>query len=99
MSKTITKSAKTSYIQAKIQPELKEQVEAIFEKLGLSSSQAISMFYNQVLLQNGIPFEVKIPQATLTLADIFNDSEQGDQSISEEEMAKWWNDHKAKIKR
>ena len=99
MSKTITKSAKTSYIQAKIQPELKEQVEAIFEKLGLSSSQAISMFYNQVLLQNGIPFEVKIPQANITLADIFNDSEQSSQNISEEEMAKWWNANKGKIKR
>jgi DNA-damage-inducible protein J len=99
MSKTITKPAKTSYIQAKIQPELKEQVEAIFEKLGLSSSQAISMFYNQVLLQNGIPFEVKIPQANITLADIFNESEQSSQNISEEEMAKWWNANKGKIKR
>lgn len=96
MTKTI---AKTSYIQAKIQPELKEKVEQIFEKLGLSSSQAISMFYNQVLLQNGIPFEVKIPQASITLADIFNDSEHGNQTISKEEMVKWWNNNKGKIKR
>jgi DNA-damage-inducible protein J len=53
--------AKSAMIRARIEPELKEQVESIFEKLGLSASEAISVFYRQVKLQKGLPFDVKIP--------------------------------------
>lgn len=50
-----------STVRARVDGELKQETEAIFKKLGLSTSQAIVMFLNMVKLQNGIPFEVKIP--------------------------------------
>ena len=42
-------------------PELKSHVEGIFGSLGLNPSQAIVMFYRQVELHNGLPFDVKLP--------------------------------------
>ncbi len=52
---------KNAIINARIESELKVDVEAILKKLGLSATQAISMFYQQIKLHNGIPFAVKIP--------------------------------------
>jgi len=57
---------KTSTISARIDPDLKQRVERVFRELGLTSSQAITLFYKQVELQQGLPFVVKIPnEATL----------------------------------
>ena len=52
---------KTSTISARIDPELKNKAERVFKELGLSSSQAITLFYKQVELQQGLPFIVRIP--------------------------------------
>ena len=53
----------TTTINARIDVESKEQAQGILAKLGLSMSGAIDMFFKQVVLHNGIPFEViKIPQ-------------------------------------
>ena len=48
-------------IRARTEPELKNTVERIFETLGLSCSEAINLFFRQVKLRKGLPFEVKIP--------------------------------------
>jgi DNA-damage-inducible protein J len=53
--------SKTATIRARTEPKLKKDVEIIFEKLGLSSTEAINIFYKQVRLRKGIPFEVRIP--------------------------------------
>jgi DNA-damage-inducible protein J len=53
--------AKTSVIRARIEPELKNEVEDIFDKLGLSTTEAVTLFYHQVKLRRGLPFEVAIP--------------------------------------
>ena len=52
---------KTSTISARIDPDLKDKVERVFKELGLTSSQAITLFYKQVELQQGLPFVVRIP--------------------------------------
>ncbi len=52
---------KTSTISARINPSLKKKAEEVFKELGLTSSQAITLFYRQVELQQGLPFAVKIP--------------------------------------
>ena len=54
-------ATKTSNLYARIEPELKEQAEAILGSLGIPASNAITMFYKQIVLQRGIPFEVKLP--------------------------------------
>jgi DNA-damage-inducible protein J len=53
--------AKTAVISARIDPALKRNAERIFGELGLTTSQAITLFYRQVDLQRGLPFSVKIP--------------------------------------
>lgn len=52
---------KTAVISARIDPELKHSAERIFKELGLTTTQAITLFYKQVELQSGLPFSVKIP--------------------------------------
>jgi len=52
---------KTETVRARIQPELKNRAEDVFHRLGLTATQAIIMFYKQVELRNGLPFEVVIP--------------------------------------
>lgn len=63
--------SKTAVIKARIEPELKMEVDRIFQTLGLSTTEAVTLFYRQVLLRNGLPFEVAIPnEVTLhTFAD------------------------------
>jgi len=59
---------KTSTISARIDPELKGRVEQVFRDLGLTTAQAITLFYKQVELQHGLPFSVKIPTETTVKA-------------------------------
>jgi len=54
--------ARTSNVFARIEPELKEQAEGILIQLGIPMSSAIGMFLRQVVLQRGIPFDIKLPQ-------------------------------------
>ena len=55
---------KTSTIRARIEPELKDKAEHIFQQLGLTTTQAITLFYKQVELKKGLPFDVAIPNET-----------------------------------
>ena len=54
-----------------MEPDLKDKVEYIFRKLGLTTTQALTLFYRQVELRNGLPFDVAIPNETTrrTLTD------------------------------
>ena len=55
--------ARTSNIFARVEPEIKEQAELVLEQLGIAMSNAIGLFLRQVVLQRGIPFELKLPQS------------------------------------
>ncbi|MCI0692448.1 type II toxin-antitoxin system RelB/DinJ family antitoxin [candidate division KSB1 bacterium] len=55
---------KSAVIHASINPKLKAEAEVIFEKLGLSISEAITLFYQQVKLAKGLPFEIRVPNKT-----------------------------------
>lgn len=55
--------AKTAYITARIEPKLKASAEGVLQKLGMSTSEAITVFLRQVTLRRGLPFEVRIPNA------------------------------------
>lgn len=52
---------KVAMVNARIEPKLKLQAEIILHKVGLTSAEAVRLFYMQVCLHNGLPFEVKIP--------------------------------------
>ncbi len=53
---------KTAIIKARIDVDLKKEIEIIFHELGLNASVAINLFYQQVRLRHGLPFNVNIPQ-------------------------------------
>jgi len=52
---------KSAFIRARIEPELKEEVIDILQTLGLSLTEAITLFFKMIKLNRGLPFEVKIP--------------------------------------
>lgn len=66
---------KTSTVRARIKPDLKGKAEQVFHKLGLTATQAITLFYKQVEMRNGLPFDVVIPNET-TLRT-FNETDAG----------------------
>ena len=66
---------KTAMVRARVQPDLKDHAETVFHRLGLNATQAITMFYRQVELRNGLPFDIVIP--TLTTKRTFDASEAG----------------------
>ncbi len=64
---------KTSTIRARIEPNLKDKAEQIFRELGLTTTQAIILFYKQVELKNGLPFDIAIPNKVTQ--QTFNDTD------------------------
>ena len=55
-------ATKTANLYARIEPDVKEQAESILSTLGIPVSSAINMFYKQIILNRGLPFDVKIPR-------------------------------------
>ena len=55
--------AKSKMIRARVEPALKHDAEAVLGKLGMSPTEAITLFYKQVTLYRGLPFPVRIPNA------------------------------------
>jgi DNA-damage-inducible protein J len=55
--------AKTAMINARIEPKLKKEVEGILHRLGLNTTQAVSLFFRNVKNYRGLPFEVRLPNA------------------------------------
>ena len=62
-NKMLYMAAKSANLYARIEPDVKEKAESILSTLGIPASSAINMFYKQIILQRGLPFEVKIPSA------------------------------------
>ena len=67
--------SKTAMVRARVEPKLKSRAEKVFHRLGLNATQAITIFYKQVKLRNGLPFDVVVP--TPTTQRTFADSEAG----------------------
>ena len=59
-------AVKTANVTARIQPNIKEQAEAILDRLGIPVSVFIDMTYRQVLLRDGVPFSLDIPDKFAT---------------------------------
>ncbi len=55
--------AKTEMIRARVEPELKREAEELFSVLGMSATEAITLFYRQVTMHRGLPFDVRVPNA------------------------------------
>lgn len=79
--------ANTSAVYARIDNELKDSAESILSKLGITPSSAIQMLYSQIVLRNGIPFELKLPDskplsvATMSREQLDTELQKGIDSI------------------
>lgn len=77
---------KSAVVNARMETELKADVEAIFKQLGMNTTQAITMFFEQVRLHRAVPFPIKLPnEETL---EAMNDAlaDKNMESISMEEL-------------
>jgi len=52
---------KTEVVHTRVRPDLKHSVEAVLSKVGLSTTEAVSLFFHQIVLHDGLPFAVRIP--------------------------------------
>lgn len=58
----MTMATKTANLYVRIEPDVKEQAESILSELGIPVSNAIQMYYKQIILHRGLPFDVKLPK-------------------------------------
>ena len=54
----VVNAPKTATIQMRINPEVKRRVEAVYASQGLSFTDAVNIFIQQSLNDNGLPFLV-----------------------------------------
>ena len=85
-------SAKTANVTARIQPEVKEQAEAILSQLGIPVSVFIDMAYRQVILRDGIPFSLelsaKLPTRDAMMETGLDQAKRGESSPLDEAFAR-----------
>lgn len=54
---------KTEFVRARIEPHLKASVHAVLAQLGITPSQAITMFYKSIEREHGLPLSLMVPNA------------------------------------
>jgi DNA-damage-inducible protein J len=54
----------TTTINMRIDSKVKEQATKILDGLGIRTSTAVAMFFRQIVLHRGIPFEIRLPNKT-----------------------------------
>ena len=69
--------AKTNTLHIRVEPSVKQRAEATLNDLGLSITEAINVFLNQVILNDGIPFEIKKPRYNKETIQAIEDTKNG----------------------
>jgi DNA-damage-inducible protein J len=78
---------KTQTVRARVEPGLKREAEAVLKKIGLTSSEAITLFLTQVKLNKGLPFAVRVPNKQTRQA--IRDAREGKNVEEFESVADW----------
>lgn len=79
--------ANTSAVYARIDTGLKDNAEGILAQLGISPSSAIQMLYSQIIIRNGMPFDLRLPSAKpiaiggMTREELNKELEKGVESL------------------
>ena len=69
--------AKTDTLHIRIEPSVKQRAEKTLNDLGLSITDAINVFLNQVILHDGIPFEIRKPRFNQETIQAIEDTKKG----------------------
>ncbi len=67
---------KTSSIHIRVEPDVKKKVKEILDKLGMTSAEAINIYLKQIILNAGIPFEIKIPNFSEDMKEALKETEE-----------------------
>lgn len=67
--------AKSSNLYVRIEPDVKEKAEKVLESLGISMSNAVGLFLRQVVINQAIPFEIKLAPTKIKSVDIMTEAE------------------------
>lgn len=60
--------SKSATVRARVEPALKARAEGILEKLGLTTTTAITLYYEQIVQRRGVPFEIALPNESTVWA-------------------------------
>lgn len=63
MCYNVRMTTKTAFVRARIEPSIKKKAEMVLSQIGISPSEAISVFYRRIVSDNGIPFSLNVPNA------------------------------------
>ena len=88
-------AAKSANLYARIEPDVKEKAENILSTLGIPASSAINMFYKQIILQRGLPFEVKLPSSRPVDIHTVSETEELEKGYSDMQAGRVKNAKKA----
>lgn len=82
---------KSAVVHARIEPQTKKKAEKVLLKLGLSPTEAIRLFYHQICLRGGLPFNILIPNETTleTLAKSHQGEDVETFGSTDEMFASW----------
>ena len=68
--------AKTSSMHIRVKPDVKAEVEKILDNLGMTTTEAINIYLRQIILNSGIPFEIKTPQFSDEMLEAISEAEE-----------------------
>ena len=69
--------SKTDTLHIRVEPSVKQKAEQTLKELGLSITEAVNVFLNQVILNDGIPFEIKKPKINKETIQAMEDTKNG----------------------
>ncbi len=55
--------SRTATVRARVESSLKADVDKLLNRLGMTTTEAITLFYSQIRLRQGLPFSVEVPNA------------------------------------
>ena len=68
--------AKTSSMHIRVEPKVKKEVESILKTLGMTTTEAINIYLRQIILNSGIPFEIKTPQFSNEMLEAIDEAKE-----------------------
>jgi DNA-damage-inducible protein J len=68
---------KSDVLHMRIAPEVKSEADSILARLGITTTDAVNMFLNQIILRGGLPFDVRLPAPNETTRQAMREAEEG----------------------
>ncbi len=77
-------------IRARVDLTLKAEANQLFQRLGLTMSDAIRLFLHQAVAEQALPFAIKVPNPTTVAAMEAVEHGKGLETVTLEQLAQEW---------